>query len=350
MDKNSKSRVVWTIALILLLAFVITACDDATATPAAPVATEEPPQAVEPSEEPPTPPPTPTLEPTQEPTEEPALAPLPPERQPIEIITADGRTLEGYYYPARVNPAPVIVLMHWAPGTMDDWQEIAPWLQNRQDEMANTQSWQDVGISWRSNRTITGPWLDPTWFFVLPDWTTFGVVIFNFGDYGASEAGDIPESWAQDALAAVKKASELEGVDPNQIAAIGASIGADGAVDGCYEFNMDPDRIGTCLGALSLSPGNYLTQRYTYAEAVDWLDAAGYIVWCLYAVQNTYDADTCLSATGEHYMPIGFPGDGHGMMLVQPTMFPINPARDVDTLVIIVEFLAEVFGLPIFDM
>jgi len=345
MNKYVKKQLAWTMTLILLLALVMSACDDATATPDAPVATEEPPKAVEPSPIPPTVVPTPTLVPT----EEPGLPPLPPDRQPLEIITADGRTLEGFYYPAKDNPAPVIVLMHWAPGDMDDWQEIAPWLQNRKDETASTQTWRDISISLRSNQAISGPWLDPSWFYPLPDWTTFGVVIFNFGGYGASVPGNIPESWAQDALAAVKKASELEGVDPQQIVAVGASIGADGAVDGCYEFNLDPDRLGTCLGALSLSPGNYLTDRYTYAEAVKALDDAGYDVWCLYSEENSHDSETCLSASGVNYMTLAYPDDLHGMMLVQPEYYPVNPARNVDTLVIILEFLVEVLGIPIFE-
>jgi dienelactone hydrolase len=59
-----------------------------------------------------------------------------------------------------------------------------------------------------------------------------------------------------DAKAATDAASQLEGVDSHQVVAIGASIGADGAADSCFLHNT---QATTCVGALSLSPGNYLT-------------------------------------------------------------------------------------------
>ena len=284
--------------------------------------------------------PSPTPEPEPAP-EEPSLPALPAEAQAIEIVMDDGRILEASYYPAAVNPAPIVVLMHWAGGDIHDWDEIAPWLQNRADEMAGLRRL-------RSSGALQGadPWLDPSWFPTMPADANFGVLTFNFGDFGNSPPGNIPESWADEAYAAVKTASELEGVDPEMIAAIGASIGADGAVDGCHLFN-ESGMSGRCIGALSLSPGNYLTQRFSYAEAVTALDEAEIPVWCLTAQDDIESIVTCETASGDYYLPILYPGSNHGMRLVQPDYLPTAPDLGVDTLVILQDFLEEVFGLEL---
>ena len=273
--------------------------------------------------------------------EEPSLPPLPSERQAVEIITADGRTLEGYYYPAASNPAPIVVLMHWAGGDMEDWREIAPWLQNRANEVGG------AGVAAAPAALASDPWLDPSWFPPMPPEISFGVLIFNFGDFGNSESGNIDAgAWAEDARAPMAAAAELDGVDPQRMAALGASIGADGAVDGCYLYNMD-NSVEDCQGALSLSPGDYRTQEFTYAEAVEFLDDLSKPVWCLSATGDVYSYATCESAQGDHYLRIYYPNDFHGMDLVRPDYLPTDPPLGVDTLVIIQDFLEEVFGLAI---
>lgn len=60
--------------------------------------------------------------------EEPALPPAP---IPQTITASDGTELVGMLYPAATMDAPMVVLMHWAPGDQRDWAAIAPWLQNR---------------------------------------------------------------------------------------------------------------------------------------------------------------------------------------------------------------------------
>jgi dienelactone hydrolase len=270
-----------------------------------------------------------------------ALSPLPPERQALEITTADGRTLEGYYYPAAVNPAPIVVLMHWAGGDMEDWREIAPWLQNRAAETGLMTTPHNALL-----RQEDGPWLDPSWFPPLPANISFGVLIFNFGGYGASEAGDSSAGdLAEDARAAVAAAAMLEGAAPHQIAALGASIGADGAVDGCYLYDLAAD-VGTCQGALSLSPGNYLTKEFTYSEAVEFLDQLEKPIWCL-GSEGDYAYAICQNTQGNFYETIYFPMDFHGMFLIQPDYLPSHPPLGVDTLVIIQDFLEAVFDLVI---
>ena len=70
--------------------------------------------------------PIPTLNPTATP-----IVILDPEPIQIDFQTADGAWLSGKYYPADVNPAPLIVLMHWARGDQSEWIEVAAWLQGR---------------------------------------------------------------------------------------------------------------------------------------------------------------------------------------------------------------------------
>lgn len=103
-------------------------------------------------------------------TDLPALAPDP---QVITFSASDGQTLTGTYYPASVNPAPVIVLMHWMGGSQKDWSAVAVWLQNRGV---------DSGIS-----SPAFPWLDISWFPELPD--DFSISVFAFSFRGC-ENGD----------------------------------------------------------------------------------------------------------------------------------------------------------------
>ena len=273
--------------------------------------------------------------------EDPGLPPLPADVVELVITMEDGRALEAKYYPAAHNPAPIIVLMHWAGGDIGDWDEIAPWLQNR--------GLGSAGAARARGTQVQGldPWMDPSWFPEMPEDASFGVLSFSFGDFGNSPAGpNIPENWMEEALAAIQTASELEGVDATQIAALGASIGADGAVDGCYLFN-ETSATGQCVGALSLSPGDYLTTEFTYAEAVTSLDEREIPVWCLTAEGDIPSYVTCGSAEGTHYQQFIYAGAEHGMRLVRPDAESMDPATGVDTLVLIQDFLELVFGIAL---
>jgi hypothetical protein len=235
---------------------------------------------------------------------------LPPDPQRVEFQAEDGQALLGTYYPAAVNPAPTVVLMHWAPGDETGWPVIAAWLQNRGLEV----------------ETGGDPWLDPSWFPPMLEGQSFAVFAFTFRGCDGGCSSFEPEGWLLDAKAAMKTASELDGVDPTRMVAIGASIGSDGAVDACGEG---------CLGALSLSPGSYL--RVPYDEAVAAVDGAGYPVWCLAAEGDSESAPTCQSASGDHYRVVIYPGSEHGMELIQPEIEP-------SALGLILEFLQLTFG------
>ena len=146
------------------------------------------------------------------------------------------------YYPAAVNPAPVVVLMHWVGGDKNDWIYVgmAAWLQNRGLEIPAAPG--------------AMPFDTPYPFTPLPADLSFGVFLFDFRSFGESAPSSLPFSqsgplWEADARAAYARARTLPGVDPDQVVGIGASIGADAVVDACGEG---------CLGALSLGPGSYL--------------------------------------------------------------------------------------------
>ncbi|MFC2028534.1 alpha/beta hydrolase [Chloroflexota bacterium] len=255
-------------------------------------------------------------------TEVPSIEPLPPDPQRIEFTASDGENLVGIYYPAKVNPAPMVVLMHWAGGDQSDWDMIGmtSWLTNRGD-------FQGGGLF-----SKVFPSLLPYQFPVLSDELSFAVFTFDFRGFGES-GGDpnsvTPESWILDAVAAYETASKLPGVDSHNVVGVGASIGSDGVVDGCGD---------RCLGALSLSPGSYLNQSYemTVKDLKDKMK----IVNCIAADDDPTSAIECKSVDGNADRVVIYPQGGHGMML-----FDNSLNLDPDLGQVILDFLFEVFGL-----
>lgn len=292
-----------------------------TSAPVEPTQAEPTAAPVEPTSEPTQPPPTDTpLPPTD--TPEPALEVLPAEPQRIEFQTEDGATLVGLYYPAAANPAPVVVLMHWAGGDKNDWIYVgmAAWLQNRGlDVPAASQGY---------------PFDTPYPFPPLPEGLSFGVFAFDFRGFGESEkvSGGFSEMaplWLLDAEAAYATAQTLSGADPSRVAGIGASIGADAVVDGCGEL---------CAGALSLGPGNYLD--VAYGEAVKVVDDISVPVWCVGAEDDPPAVMACNSAEGDHYFKQIYAQGGHAMEL-------FRAESNLDPLIeqVILDFLTAAFGL-----
>lgn len=259
----------------------------------------------------PTPAPTATSAPTATPT--PAVKLLPPEPQVVKFKAADGQELTGLYYPAAVNPAPVMVLMHYIGSDQTDWTEIAYWLQNR-------------GLMGKTSYPQRLPWLDSSWFPPMAEGQSFAVFTFTYRGCGSEGCKTFdPPGWLQDSYAAIQTASTLEGVNPEQVLAAGASIGADGAVDACAWLNAQQGKA-KCLGAFSLSPGSYLT--VAYADAVKSLHGPTPHppVWCLSGIEDTDSANTCNSAPVESpaYCMFFFKEWTHGMELIQPDMMPLD--------------------------
>ncbi len=280
---------------------------------AAEEATSEPVEATQPPAGTATPlPPEPTAKPTL------ASAPL-----RIEFQASDGTPLVGYYYPSAVNPAPVVVLMHWANGTQCDWVHVnlVQWLQNRglPEGVAANPACADVSLEYAI------PLAD---YPIMPGGGSFGVFTFDFRGHGESggEEKYQPEGWLLDAQAAVNFARGLSGANAQLLVTIGASIGADGAVDACGSG---------CLGALSFSPGGYL--GVDYAIAVTALDQARKPAWCVVSTQDAESFSACEAASGELFQKFIYDQPAHGLQFFQPGFEPATPQ-------VILEFLMQVFG------
>ncbi len=248
----------------------------------------------------------PTVTPTA--TEVVDVAPaLPPEPIPQTILVSDGTELMGQLFPADRSDAPLLVLFHWALGDQRDWDALAPWLQNRgyQPELPDAPP----------------PWLDPSWFPAMPEGVSFHVLTFTFrGCEDGCQAFD-REGWLLDVAGVMDHLQVLEYVQFSQVATVGASIGADGAPYGCHYYN---EKVGGCQGALSLSPGGYLT--IPYPEEVDALGSEDppKPAWCLFSSEDGQSATPCEKASGDHYRAISYPGGAHGMAMLKQGQEP-NP-------------------------
>lgn len=254
-----------------------------------------------------------------EPTETPAESPLNPSPIPTEAVTptptqpaptrvefqsADGTLLVGYYYPAAVADAPIVVLMHWAGGDQTDWDKVGlvEWLRNLPQPTAG---------SVKRAAPLTGVYVP------MPQGLSFAVFTFDYRGYGESGGSAVRSKLAEDSIAALHQAGKMEGVDPSRVSAIGSSIGADGAADSCAEF--------PCVGVLSLSPGSYLGLPYN--EAVDLLDENGIPVWCVASEGDWESAPTCKKADGGRYKSIIYPGKAHGTEFLVASSAPADIGR-----------------------
>lgn len=240
---------------------------------------------------------------------------LPPEPQTLTFTASDGMELQGVYYPAATNPAPLVVLMHWMQGDMNDWNEVAVWLQNRGLDNPFTNPGDPAVFRW---------W-DPTWFPEIPADRSYGVFVFSFRtclpfDQGGCQTTDRP-GWLLDAQAAMLKALELEGVDPERIVTIGDSIGADGAVDGCLYLNQQTP--GACKGAMSLTPGSYLSVIYQdVAQELGQFDPP-VAAWCLADEGDFRPCQNAEESGNSAYQDFMIEHAGHGIEMIKPNLDPL---------------------------
>ena len=302
-EETMTRKVQWLLSLVIVIA--LAACQPGSGSP------------VEPS-------------PTQgggEPVESPLgpQTPLAPDPQPITFQAPDGQELHGLYYPAAANPAPLVILMHWVAGDMSDWYEIAPWLQNR-------------GLANPFPNPANRDWWDPFWFPPAPSGVSYGVFIFSLRGCSPGPQGCptwTPPEWLLDVQAAMFTAAQLEGVDPARIATVGASIGGDGAIDGCIFLNEQMP--GSCRGAASLSPGGYLNTPYPEAVTTLTQQQPPSSAWCLVDPNNQYDVPACSNISAAQYRRLDFPDGGHGMSLFRQEVSP-------SAMQALLDFLAETLG------
>jgi len=299
------------ISILLLFALLLASCGGGA--PANPQPLDDPPAPAD--EEAPAPVPEPTVAPEPTTVPEPDFDPQPPDAQRMEFKASDGAALVGYYYPASVPNAPVVVLMHWAGGDQTDWQNngMIDWLQNRGGS---------GGMQSPSQQSSIYP--------VMPEGISFAVFTFDFRGFGESSGSFSRDGGLLDAKAAYKFAKTLEGVDAERMAGIGSSIGSDGVVDGCAEG---------CLGALSLSPGSYLT--LTYSDEVKRLDDEKKPVTCIASESDGASFSTCNSAAGNYYKTVIYPGSDHGDELLQQPNIPEGIGQ------VIFEWLVSVFEMEL---
>lgn len=239
--------------------------------------------------------------------------------QEVTFTAFDGTELQGIYYPAGVPGAPLVIMMHWAPGDQSDYIEMAYWLQNS-------------GLGGDTENPDGLPWLDPSWFPEVDVDKTYAVFTFTFRQCEGGCQAFLRDEWLIDAQSAVEFAYGLEGIDQDNILVVGASIGADGAADGCLYLNQQYP--GSCKGAFSLSAGDYLTLKYE--DVVKQLGMDMISAWCLYAISDVESANVCGGFEAENYTPYEI-GEGHGMMLVRPEVDP-NPLQ------LLLDFISQTIG------
>ena len=306
------------LAVLLSFSLLLAACQPAASTSAAPPTPEtEAVTEVLPAEGQATSDPAPTAVPAE---------PLPADPVLMTFTARDGVELQGTLYPAAEVNAPVIVLMHWAPGDQSDWRAVAAWLQNR-------------GLQVAPGGT-NEPWLDSSWFPVFGDEYSFNVFTFTFrGCEGGCAAFD-REGWRLDAEAAMNQVIRMDHIDRSRVLTIGASIGADGAAYGCHYYNTE---LGGCQGAFSLSPGGYLDIPYDHEVASLEAELIGRPAWCLYAAGDSESAAACGETTGLLFRAVEYGGSLHGMRL-------ISPEQDPNPLTLILDFIHDYLQCDICEL
>lgn len=297
--------------ILCLVVLAISSCAPGTAAPQTPEGKPETPSPSSTSQD--LSQPSPPAEGTGDPN------PLGPGPLDVVFFSEDGAELQGKFYPAATLNQPIVVFMHWYQGDQGDWEEIAYWLQNRGA----------TGV----RRGV--PWLDPGWFPTLPADRSYNALTFTFRDCEGGCSQLEPEEWLRDARASLDAARSLQGVNPKQVVAVGASIGGDAAISSCASaLEMDPD---ACLGALSFSPGNYLGE--SYPDLVAQLEGFSppRPAWCLYD-ESDPDAVACEMAAGSLYRKEGWQdGNLHGMHLITSALDPLPLSR-------LLEFLDLITG------
>jgi dienelactone hydrolase len=207
-------------------------------------------------------------------------APLPPEA--VEIQAPDQVLLRGTYYRAANEPAPLVVLVHQARGSQQDWLEMGyvQYLRNQGEPIPDGR------------------------FIPLPQDVHFAVFTFDLRGHGQSE-GEYDEGRAsqfmEDMAAALQIARRLPGVDPERVAAVGSSTGS------AVLFRCP----NVCSGVMSIS----LYPDEVASQAIQTLIEQGALVYCV-------SEFPCPVLPGERYVSVHYPDAGHGYDLLDPDLNP----------------------------
>jgi hypothetical protein len=237
----------------------------------------------------------PSAEPDQT-EEEPEAAPTPPPPQRVEFPLEDGMTIVGMFYPPTFPLTPGVLLLHQMGTDKEVWEPLPQVLRGE----APTPDGRSLPVEQ-------------------------GYAVLTIDIPGHGETGGTYENAA--ALAAVRAAlaffRTLDGIDPDRIVIMGASIGADAAVDECGEG---------CVGAISLSPGSWLDIPYGAALA-QLLELSDPPVLCVASANDRPSPETC-----EEGQPVGlsdyqvhiYDGSAHGnYLLTTPDLMPAPEPYDL---------------------
>ncbi len=257
----------------------------------------------------------------------------PPDPVRLEFTAEDGTALVGTYYPPGDCGAPLALLFHQNGRSKEIWVDLALWMQNRNGT-----------ASLNLGRALASPNRQYEWFPPLPASLSVAVLAIDFRNHGESggSGGFDPGGYLMDARAALALGRNLPEVDSERILTLGSSIGADAAVDVCISLEgsavAETQEDQGCRGALSLSPGNFLA--VDYARAVRALGEAPHQaqVRCLAAQGDGSAPDLCQTDFGDYFQATIYPGSDHGIDLIEP-------GRDPDIAMVILEFLQAGLGL-----
>lgn len=250
-----------------------------------------------------------------------------------EVLTSDGVTLSGTYYPSAGCGAPLVLLYHEFGSEKNSWSDLALWLQNRTGATAA------AGVL----ASVSGQY---AWFPALPDDLSFAVFAIDFRGHGESvltEGSPAVSGFLVDAKAAFDYAKTLPNVDPARVITIGASIGADASVDVCLVlegFAIAAEQASQgCIGAVALSPGSFL--ETLYVEVVTRLGEPPFDVniLCVAAEHDANAPDLCSAEVPGRHTGVVYAGRSeHGQAL-------IAEGFDPDIGQVIFDFLMETLGI-----
>lgn len=218
--------------------------------------------------------------------------------EPLRVTfqSEDGTPLVGTAY-LTSGPAPGVLLMH----------------QNRADKEA----WEPLIQALRADPRTAG----------------FAIFAIDFPGHGESGGSLTDESTLAAARSALAAFRTFNGVDPNRIAMVGASIGADAAVDTCG---------AGCVAAASVSPGSFLGIAYSDALAA-LLAEKDPPVLCIAASADGASPAICQGGQTvglSDYQVQIYDGDAHGNFLfLAEGLTPPPPIADL-----VVGWLADHLG------
>ncbi|MCA9903078.1 MAG: alpha/beta fold hydrolase [Anaerolineae bacterium] len=199
-----------------------------------------------------------------------------------EIVTAeahDGLTLVGEFYASTNEPAPAVLLLHMLGSRRSAWQPLIPWLS-------------DAG---------------------------YNVLAVDLRGHGETQGAQDWPAAERDVETWLDWLGEQPSVMPDRIAIVGASIGANLALNGCAFDER-------CITTVALSPGLDYRGVVTEPAVSDGLAERSALL--VASQRDAYSADSVKMLTTEASGELGlqlYPGSAHGTALLGAADAPVIP-------------------------